>query len=474
MNSHSKKHKFQVFTPAKLVSKMLDSLGYCSESILGKKVLENSFGKGAFLEQAISRYIEVAQRLGLSKERISRDLEQNFVGFEIDENLIMHTKRSLNKIAKNHGIADVRWNLIHSDFLESNLSTKFDFIFGNPPYIRYQDLCFQARVKLRERFITCSEGKFDYCYAFIEKSIKLMGKDSKMAYLIPSSIFKNVFARKLRKFMVEYVENIDDFSGTSVFSGISTSSAIIYLQNRPSSKLITYHNGKKVSLLRRIDLDERKWVFCGETNMVTKTRKFEDFFKIQNSPATLLNKVFVHKSDPLDNNFFKLEDESIVERGVLLDAFSPRNVSTHESQVIIFPYDRDQELVKKIPEKDFKNRFPYTYQYLSRHKSELQSRSVDNSSVWYEYGRSQGLSRILMPKIMLSSVFTDSVIPVLLDEIQIPFSGFFITRISDISLEDCVEILKSPEMKFHLDAVGISVNGKSKRISVNDINDFHF
>lgn len=58
---------------------------------------------------------------------------------------------------------------MNEDYLKWEPDRKFDFIVGNPPYITYQELDEENRSYVRNNFITCEKGKFDYCYAFIEK-----------------------------------------------------------------------------------------------------------------------------------------------------------------------------------------------------------------------------------------------------------------------------------------------------------------
>ena len=89
---------------------------------------------------------------------------------------------------------------------------RFDFIVGNPPYITYQELNNLDRIFLKNNFISCKKGKFDYCYAFIEKSLlDLKTTTGKMCYLIPNSIFKNVFAKNLRETFKTNIQQIIDY-----------------------------------------------------------------------------------------------------------------------------------------------------------------------------------------------------------------------------------------------------------------------
>lgn len=45
----SKKEKGQYMTPEKIVVMILDDIGYAGDEVLAKKIMEPSFGDGAFL-----------------------------------------------------------------------------------------------------------------------------------------------------------------------------------------------------------------------------------------------------------------------------------------------------------------------------------------------------------------------------------------------------------------------------------------
>ena len=184
--------KCQVFTPNGYVKKLLDSVGYI-ENLYEKNILENSCGDVNILVEIAERYIDDARAHGLLDEDIHDGLSKHICGVEIDP--IQHKRciQNLNELANSKGISNVQWNIINTDYLRWESKQKFQFVVGNPPYITYQELDEKDRSYVRENFDTCEKGKFDYCYAFIEKSIDCLAGDGKMAYLIPSSIFKTVF-----------------------------------------------------------------------------------------------------------------------------------------------------------------------------------------------------------------------------------------------------------------------------------------
>ena len=62
-------NKCQIQTPISYVNQMLDQIGYQTD-LLGKKVLENSFGRGNILCQIVYRYIQDGLKKNFSKEKI--------------------------------------------------------------------------------------------------------------------------------------------------------------------------------------------------------------------------------------------------------------------------------------------------------------------------------------------------------------------------------------------------------------------
>ena len=78
-------------------------------------------------------------------------------------------------------------------------------------------------------------------------------------------------------------------------------------------------------------------------------------------------------------------------------------------------------------------------------------------------------------KLLLSTIVTDKVEVYELDAETIPYSGIYITiKDERYNLDDALRILKSREFMEYVMNLGISVSGKSKRITCKDINNYEF
>ena len=220
--------KCQAFTPNDYVKELLDSVGYI-DNLYGKKILENSCGDGNILVEVVQRYIDDCRVQGFSRTKIKNGLLRDVYGVEIDPEQYIKCIENLNHVLEVNQIEFIKWKIFNEDYLRKDDGMQYQFIVGNPPYITYKEMKKKEQIFLKEQFKSCKKGKFDYCYAFIEKSIDALDNNGKMSYLIPSSIFKTVFGEKLRNCMKPYIEEIRDFTQEKMFNNALVKSAIMVL-----------------------------------------------------------------------------------------------------------------------------------------------------------------------------------------------------------------------------------------------------
>lgn len=466
--------KCQVFTPFEIVNIMLDKVGYVSR-LYGKKVIENACGDGNILTEIARRYIEVSLSEGYSLRDIKVGLETDIFGAEID---IVHYSKcieNLDELALKYGIKNVSWNLLNKDILRSKLNLKFDFVIGNPPYVTYRDLDVKTRAFLKNNFNTCINGKFDYCYAFIELSLKSLNDSGKLAYLIPNSIFKNVFAKDVRETILPYLSQIHDYTTKKLFTGKLTSSAIIICDKKNTKKTLTYFD---IVNNNEIQIDKEslvgKWIFKDYIESDSRERfRFGDYFNASISVATLLNKAFVISDFELAEDYVHIKNFKI-ERTLVREASSPRALNNKKNELIIFPYYYTESSVGRYSLEGFRDEFPEGEKYLLQFKEELDNRDSDKNSQWFEYGRTQAISHLNQEKLLMSTIVTGKVKVYKLNKDNIPYSGIYITNKGVLPLKKAKEILESEAFEEYLRTIGINANGSSIRITAKDINNFEF
>lgn len=474
----------QVFTPTKNVRELLDWCDY-RENLYGKKVMENSCGDGHILQEVVKRYIEDCFKNKISKEKIEIGLSNDIYAIEYDKPQYNRCKKNLDNIVKEYGLEKINWKHIKNiDALSNIYINKFDYVVGNPPYIKYKSLAIKDREYIRNSFETCQKGKFDYCYAFIEISIKSLKNNGKMAYLIPSSIFKNVFANDLRSFIKPHITKIYDYTIMQLFDKFTNdkradrlvSSVIMIIEKNSENNNIEYIDvNKKETITILKDNLENKWIFRNEVSNNTNKKRFGDYFYASNTIATLCNNAYVIKEYTQDRKYIYPKTGGMIEKKVTKDTISPKTFGKIQIEKIIFPYyyNRNNELVK-YDTNEFEEKFKGTCEYLREFEEELENRKSDKNAKWFEYGRSQALKNSNQEKLLLSTVITNEVKTKILPKNNVPYSGIYIIPIKDKTLEEADKILKSKEFFNYIEGKGINASGNSLRITSKDINDYRF
>jgi adenine-specific DNA-methyltransferase len=247
----NKKNLGQVFTPFCIVNKMLDMIEYNNSNILKKYVLEPSCGNGNILCEIVARYIDVALKNRMKNHEIINDLEEYIYAFEIDEKLIDEIKENLDfTVLTKLGHTEFRvvWRIFHLDTIETYMqgwfTQKFDYIVGNPPYVRTHNIIKEDR-KIYNKHFNFSGGALNMYILFFEIGINWLKEGTgKLIYITPNSYLVNSSTcyNKFRKHISEnnLVNEIVNYNSTKVFENADTYTAITYLNNNTSENYLLY------------------------------------------------------------------------------------------------------------------------------------------------------------------------------------------------------------------------------------------
>lgn len=468
----------QVPTPGQYVEQMLDYVGY-KQDLWGHTVLENSCGEGNILVEIVRRYIADSKENQFDPNKIVRGLEKDIVAYEVDQEKIDTCLMRLNDLISSENLPKVKWNIKNQDFLKSE-EQNIEFIIGNPPYVTYHDLTQQEREFLQKKFSVCQKGRFDYCYAFIEASVRALAENGKMIYLIPFSIFRNRFAAGLRTFLRNYITKVVDYRSINVFPGITCSASLIFCENGCMQNRVEYVDilAQKQIYVERSLLNEdgSKWIF---SKTVGGNRRFGDYFSVHNSVATLCNEAFLFLAEE-ENGKCYIIDGMPVEKEVTLPAVSTKSRRASKNSGgevrIIFPYKLVRGKIVHYSEDEFKDEYPHARKYLYQFHDDLCKRKADEKAKWFEYGRSQALAEVFKKKLVMPMVITDSTRTYIADQTAIPYAGYFITVNPDcgMTLKDAKTALESDQFYQYVQEVGTPTTVSSYRVSVHDINEFMF
>ena len=151
MNAIIKKENGIVFTPEWVADFMIEEI-FKDQKITGnEKILDAGCGEGVFVTIAAQKFSE------LTGKNIEKVIEQNIYFADISDEHIEKTKQNLQQLSKNK---IKKFNAIADDFFFHDFGEKFDFIIGNPPYVRIQNLN-GRKEQLQKNYITASNGSID-------------------------------------------------------------------------------------------------------------------------------------------------------------------------------------------------------------------------------------------------------------------------------------------------------------------------
>lgn len=465
--------KCDIFTPYKIVLELLDVVGY-KTNLYGKRILENSCGDGQILKVIVERYILDCLKHNISLEDIKIGLQRDIYGAEINTEHYLTCVQNLTLTAAKYNIYNISWNIFNEDILKKTIDLKFDYVVGNPPYIKYKDIDKVTRIFLKNNYKSCKRGKYDYCYAFIEFGLKCLNEKGKLSYLIPSSIFKNVFAQELRDMILPSTVKIIDYTTQKLFDKALTSSAILVCHYGVEISNVIYKditNNKEYQIPKKSL--KGKWVFSEFTKKCKREKRFGDYFTAAISIATLLNEAYILKNFTEEDKYVVVGDYKI-ERDLIMEGVSPRSLNYNKKHLILFPYRYCNNKLIRYNCKEFEKKFPKATSYLKTYAKKLSERKSDNGIEWFEYGRSQALAHLDQPKLLLSTVVTKEVKVYEIAKECIPYSGIYIVPKKNLPLEKAKEILESDDFYLYVKGIGINASGSSLRITAVDINNYMF
>ncbi len=315
------------------------------------------------------------------------------------------------------------WN---TEFPFLNETNGFDAIVGNPPYVRIQNLVKFSPEEVKyyqddiSGFGVAKKETIDKYYVFIQRAIALLNPTGFLGYIVPNKFFIIKGGKALRKFISEScsLSKIIHFGVTQVFPNRSTYTAILILQ-KEERETFQFKRIKKITPdilgigdgyweYSKNDFTTDPWVFLApETKTV-----FDKLSSDQTQPLKSLADICVGLQTSKDPIYiFTPEDETEntfifnsngerkeVEKDICLPciydfSFGLFDTISPNAQMI-FPYMIEEGKAETMNEEYFDEKYPLCWAYLNEHKEQLEKRSINGKDPkWYQFGRSQSLTR---------------------------------------------------------------------------------
>lgn len=191
-----------VYTKSWVVDLLLDLAEYSVTEDLGaKRAIEPAAGHGAFV-------IAMAQRLIASCQARGRSITEcgdALVAYEVEEQSAEVVRTSLTRLLCEVGeLPSSAHDLVHTwvrtgDFLlDAPRLPKADFVIGNPPYIRLEDIPPSVASAYR-RFYPTMVGRADLYVAFYEAALRRLKSDGVCAFICADRWMLNQYGAELRR-----------------------------------------------------------------------------------------------------------------------------------------------------------------------------------------------------------------------------------------------------------------------------------
>jgi len=342
----------------------------------------------------------------------------------------------------------------------------FDCVIGNPPYVRIQAMKEWAPLEVevyKKAYQSAASGNYDIYVVFVEKTLQLLSAKGRSGFILPHKFFNAQYGRNLREMIAKgrHLSEIVHFGDQQVFSGATTYTCLLFLDHeyKVTCPFIKVHDleawknrieeirkliqptssslgeDQAIYRIQRPSIDEvvttgdiplaqlggDDWNFgVGRiANLMRKLQmrpvKLGDVAEIFVGLQTSADRVFVV---PLNASF-----ENGATKPFLLTGDLAPYTHLQPAAKLLFPYYVDDSSARLVPAADMKAFFPNVWKHLEENKKELVARENGkwNNSQWYAFGRSQNLTQMETPKLIVQ--VTAKRPTVMLDECGLHMTG---------------------------------------------------
>jgi SAM-dependent methyltransferase len=371
----------KVETPPNLALYMVEKLFSKSPPTPSSRVLDAGCGSGVFIDAVV-------------KWCVQRGLEvPELVGVEIDPELV--------NISRNAFRGMNRVKIIHGDFLSMSsleLGGKFDYVISNPPYVSYEKIPLDKRVRYRMLFKT-SKGRFDMYMLFFEKGLELLRPGGKLVYITPEKWIYVLTAKSLRQMLCNYFVEEIELVDEDIFGDVLAYPMITVVWKIPpaGNTIVKLRDGRCITTY--LPSGGESWLTAvlamQARPMGPPIRPGNYVLRISPGVATGFDKAFILSRKALQGELRRYAYPAV--SGAELSKFRAGETIDYSrlDHVILVPYNKDGRLL------DRKEIMPLV-EYLARYRTALKRRYVVRvkQKPWYAFHEDPPLMDILKPKIL--------------------------------------------------------------------------
>lgn len=190
-----------VYTKRWVVELLLDLSGYSQKTnLVDSLAIEPAAGDGAFLGPMIERLMESCRALG----RPLSQCQNSLIAYELDQDSAACARTVIRGLLANHGVKGPlakqlteAW-IVNKDYLLETDTRQADFIIGNPPYVRLEDIPKETASVYRSAYPTM-RGRADLDVAFFEAALRQLKTGGVCAFICADRWMRNQYGAELRQ-----------------------------------------------------------------------------------------------------------------------------------------------------------------------------------------------------------------------------------------------------------------------------------
>jgi methylase of polypeptide subunit release factors len=331
----------------------------------------------------------------------------------------------------------------------------FDAIIGNPPYVRIQHMVkyLAEEIKFYQHavagYTVAQSDTFDKYYLFIQRAVQLLRPSGRLGYIVPNKFFIVKGGRALRRFITGSSElaKLIHFGVTQVFPQRSTYTAIVVLGPTGNDQFEfkrvkhlakdLFLGGVSYCTYEKAGFREEPWIFLSDETQEVFNKLYAAGTVPLNSVAeitvglqTSADKIYIFQPTGETAATYRFRKGSVdyeVEKAIckpcLYDLSFGLFDTVQGNAQMIFPYNITDK-AEVFSEAYFQANYPLAWAYLFLHKAALEKRSINGSKEpkWYQFGRSQSLTKFHANDKLIWPVLSKEASYVF-DEANIQFTG---------------------------------------------------
>lgn len=319
----------------------------------------------------------------------------------------------------------------------------FNVIVGNPPYIRIQNMVAYSREEVafyqREGspYTTARQDNFDKYALFIERSLALVRPDGRVGVIVPHKFMSIQAGRALRALLIagHVLEQVVHFGVKQVFGRGTSNYTCILIMDRGGADPVEleraglleewrYGQPGKITRIPAVELGDESWEFA-EEEVRTLFGRIRDQFparlsevaEIEVGVQTSADGIYIFREAASNADTVTLRWNNRdwrIERAILRPCLQDVRLYPYAhpepNAWIIFPYElaangNGKTRARLIQPDEMAAHYPGCWDYLCTRREALEKRNIVGGAAaerqWYQYGRSQSLTKFDRPKIIL-------------------------------------------------------------------------